>query len=489
MPVKYLRKIGDFVFADGGSIKTRVLRSGIWVAAGQVGVQVLGIVRSIALARLLAPEAFGFMALAMIAVRAIETFTRPGISQALIARQKDFNEASATAFTLLVVRGLLLSILMVVAAPLIARFYDEPELGTVLKVLAVNFMVTGLSNINTISRQKELDFRRLTYISQFSTLVGTIITIGLAWWLRSVWALVFGLIVQVTVTTFLSYYLIGGRVRFAFDRDVARDLLGYGKFITAAAVVTFIVTELDSTVIGKLLGTEQLGFYAVAATVATMATLSLSQIASGVLMPAYSKLQNEVPRLRAAYLRVLSLVALIVAPASAGLVCLAAPLLQVVYGEKWLPAAIPLQVLAFAGLPRALLISNGYLFEGIGKPNVALHLGLLRLAIIGPLIIPMVKTYGLAGAAATVAIGGLVQWLVGLLYLRRHASVAVLDVAQAIWRPIWTALAMSLIVLGVMTLLDPRSAVGLAVAIFSGVAAYLLLNAKVLRDLKAQRLD
>ncbi len=381
MPIKFIKKIGTFAFSDGGSIKARVMRSGIWVGAGQVGIQLLSIVRSIALARLLTPDVFGFMALAMIAIRAIETFTRPGIAQALIARQAEFEDAGATAFTLLVARGVLLSLLLIAAAPLVAHFYEAPELETVLQVLSVTFVITGLCNINTIARQREIEFRRLTYIGQASNLIGTIVTVAVAWWLRSVWALVIGLIVQTSANAALSYVFVGGRMRFAFNTEVARDLLRYGKFITASAIVTFVITELDSAVIGKVLGTTQLGFYALAATVATMATLSVSQIASGIMMPAYSKLQNDLPKLRSAYLRALSLMAFLVAPVSAGLICLAEPLLHVVYGEKWLAAAVPLQVLAFVGLPRALLIFNGYLFEGIGQPKVAFHLGLLRLAI------------------------------------------------------------------------------------------------------------
>ena len=192
MPIKLIKKLGTFVFSDGGTIKARVLRSGIWVGAGQVGVQLLSVVRSIALARLLTPDVFGFMALAMIAIRAIETFTRPGIAQALIARQAEFEDAGATAFTLLVARGVLLSLVLVAAAPFVAHFYEAPELETVLQVLSVTFVITGLSNINTIARQRELEFRRLTYIGQASNLVGTIVTVAIAWWLRSVWALVIG---------------------------------------------------------------------------------------------------------------------------------------------------------------------------------------------------------------------------------------------------------------------------------------------------------
>src|SRR5687768_8031363 len=105
-----LKRVATFAFGDGGSIKARVLRSGIWVGASEVGLSLLGIVRSVALARLLNPEIFGLMALAMVVVRTIETFTRPGLAQALIARSGNFGEAGPTAFSLLVVRGFLLAL-------------------------------------------------------------------------------------------------------------------------------------------------------------------------------------------------------------------------------------------------------------------------------------------------------------------------------------------------------------------------------------------
>jgi len=487
VPIKSIKKLGRFAFADGGSIKARVLRSGIWVGAGQVGIQLLGIVRSVALARLLTPDVFGLMALAMIVVRTIETFTRPGIAQALIARQKEFEEAAATAFTLLVARGLLLSLILAVAAPFVAAFYEAAELEVVLQVLSAVFVIGGLSNINTIARQRELDFRRLTYLNQSAILIGTIVTVIMAWWLRSIWALVIGQIVQFSTTTLLSYYFLGGRMQFAFRTEVARDLLRYGKFITGSSIVAFVVTELDSAVIGKLLGMEQLGFYALAATVSSLTMLSLSQIASGIMMPAYSKLQADLPKLRNAYLRALSLVMFLVVPASAGLICLTEPLIYVVYGEKWLTAAVPLQVLAFFGVPRALLIFNGYLFEGIGKPKIAFQLGLLRLATIAPIIIPMVKAYGLLGAAVTVAIGATVQCLAGLVYLHRYVAINISELVVAIWRPLWTALVMSVIVIGVGYLLDPRTVIGFLAAVFGGIAVYALLNMRFLLKLKNER--
>jgi lipopolysaccharide exporter len=481
------RKVLRFAFADGGSVGTRVFRSGIWVGLSEAVMAVLGVVRSVALARLLTPDVFGLMALALIVVRAIETFTRPGVAQALIARREDFDEAAPTAFTLLVGRGLAISACLFLAAPWIGVFYESTSLGTVLQVLALSFVIGGFANMNTIARQKELDFRRLSYLAQVTTIAGTAATIAAAWWLRSVWALVIGQLLTALLNTLLSYYFVPGRIRFGFDRKIARELLGYGKYIAASSIVLYIATELDSAVIGKLLGHSELGFYTIAFTVAHLATTNLSKIAAKIMMPAYSKLQADSAALRNAYLRTFGFVMLAVLPASAGLIVLAEPLIYAVYGEKWLPAVVPLQVLAIFGLLRALAAFAGYMFEGIGKPQLSMYMGIVRLAIIAPIIVPATLEYGLFGAAVTVTLGMFAQWLLGLYYLRKHVGVTLGQLARAMWRPVWTTAVMTAIAVGATLTWDNHSLLGLGTTLVCAVLAYGVLNLRTLVELRGAR--
>lgn len=488
MPLNAFKRAARFFMADGGSIKARVLRSGMWVALASSFGMVVNLVRSVILARLLTPEIFGLMGLASIAIRALETVSRPGVAQALIARQKDFDEAAPTAFTLLVGRGLVLAILMAAVAPWVARFYDAEELRPVLQVLSVTFVIGSFVNINTISRQRELDFRQLTYIGQVTMIAGTVVTIAAAYWLRSVWALVIGQVVSVSINVLVSYWFIGGCMRFAFDREIAAELIRYGKFVTGSSIVLYVATELDSAVLGKLMGTEQLGFYTMAATIANLATTNLSKMASSIMMPAYSKLQVDRAALRQAFTRTLSLVMFAVLPASAGLLIAAQPIVQVVLGGQWLPAAVPLQILAVFGLFRSLAAFNGYLFEGIGLPRIAFYLGVLRLAVIVPLIVPATLNYGLEGAAATVTLGIVVQWFGGLVFLRKFVEIGPTRVLEATWRPMWTTALMCGVVYLVMTAVGGSSVSGLALTVSAGIVTYLLLNVPVLAALRMERL-
>jgi O-antigen/teichoic acid export membrane protein len=480
-----IKDLTRVAFSEGGSLHQRVIRSGLWVAASQVMLSGLGVARSIILARLLSPEVFGLMGLAQIAMRTVETLTRPGIGEALIARRQSFESAGETAFTLLVARGAVLTALLWLLAPVVASFYQSEALTPVIRALSISLLVGGFCSINTVARSRDLEFRRLTYLGQAAAWASFIVTVSAAYWLRSVWALVFGQLAAAVVTTVLSYFLVGGRLRFGFDRAVARELLSYGKFITGASIVLFIASELDSALIGKYLGIVQLGYYTLAATIAQIVTTQVSKIISGVMLPAYSRLQDDLVALRQTFLRTVSLVVFLVLPATVGLILVAEPLIAVVYGDRWLPAAAPLQITAVFGLFMSLVALNGYLFQGIAVPSIAFKLASLRLAIIAVLLIPMMEQHGLVGAAWTVTFAIAVQWLAGLYFLRRHVAVTVSQLLRFVWRPVWTSLTMGLAVFALSEVISVRTAVGLLVSSATGLFIYAFLNWKYIWALRS----
>ena len=258
------RRFRDFLARSDGSLTQRAMRSGVWVGFSGVGINLLTLVRQVVLARLLVPEAFGVMSICLIVIRGAEIFTQTGFAAALVHRQDRFEEARDTAFTLMVIRGLLLMLVVAVAAPFIAAAYEEPDLTGLLRVLAIAFLLDGMCNINAVALQKNLDFRRLAYMELSVAALGTVMSIGLAWWLRSVWALVAGAVLSAAAHLVMSYVFIPGRPRLALQRQMVRELFGYGKFITAAAILLYLATEIDNALVGKLLGMQMLGFYVIA---------------------------------------------------------------------------------------------------------------------------------------------------------------------------------------------------------------------------------
>lgn len=481
---KLINRMLQFALADAGTLRARIFRSGFWVALSASLGSILNFVRSIVLARLLTPEMFGLMGIAGIAIRTIETFTRPGIAPALIASRRAFDDAAATAFTLLVTRGVLLAILLAGLAPLVARFYEAEQLTLILQVLALVFVIGGLNNIETIARQKEIDFRSLTYLALASNFLGTVAAIAAAFWLRNVWALVIGQVATVSFNALLSYRFVAGRFRFAFDRALAGELVTYGKFITGSSIMMFAAAEIDTAVLAKLVGMEIVGLYVFAFTLANLATAQISKSVSSIMMPAYSKLQGDMPALRRAFMRSLSLVMYLVMPICAGLMLVAEPLIIFVYGDRWAPAADALRVLALYGLFRSLASFSGYLFEGIGRPRNAFYIGAFRLAVVATLIVPMVLWRGLVGAAIAATCGVMAEYLFGLAFVRRHVGLTLAEIAAELRRPFWTTLVMSAAVLVPVGLMSLGPVSELWAGVFVGIVVYGTLNARVLGEIR-----
>lgn len=358
-------------------------------------------------------------------IRGIEIFTETGFGAALIHRQQRFEDARDTAFTLWVLRGVGLAAISFLVAPWVAAFYHEDVLQSIVAVIGVSFILTGFNNINTIALQKELDFKRLIYLEQLGGVLSVAISIGLAYWLRDVWALVYGQLASSVISVVLSYVMVPGRPRFRFDRKIASELFSYGKFMTGLAVVVFLTNQLDSAMIGKLLGMEALGYYTVAYTLANITSTNLSKVIAKVLFPMFSKLQADPQQLRVEYVRGVRLVVAVVVPISVAIVVLAHDIVTALYGVKWATAAVPLQILAIFGCFQALWMLNGYLYNAIGKPHIDFYMNSSRLLLVLGLLYPLTLAYGLAGASAAVAIPMAAQFVAGVYLSKKEIGVSI----------------------------------------------------------------
>lgn len=470
------KKLGKFLGRSDGGLTHKTLRAGIWVGLSSLIMNSLFLVRSVALARLLTPEIFGMWAICLMFVRALNVFTETGFAAALIQRQERFEETRDTAFTLLIVRGVALALVALAIAPWVADFYEQPALAPLLSVLALAFLLMGFNNVNTIRHQKELDFKRLVYIEQIAMIVGLIVVISIAYFYRSPWALVISHIVGAALSVVLSYVLIAGRPRLAFDKKIARELFYYGRFISAAGVIIFITSEIDNMFVGKLLGIEALGFYVLAYTLANLPATHFSKVISGIMLPAYSRLQTDLPALRNAYLKTLRFVSLLAIPAAFGIGALATEIIQVVYGAKWLPAVDALRVLVVYGCLRAIGSLSGYLYNAIGRPNITFYLNFAKLLGILILIYPMTKAYGLVGAAIAVTVPVVFEVFIGMILLRTTIGLHLIDIARPLLRYTLLSTAMTIVLMLIQQSMTNFDVISLLVLIGAGVLSYLILG-------------
>ncbi len=470
-----IKKAIHFLNQSDGSLKSKVIRSGFWVGLSTSLLSFLSIGRNIILARLLAPEIFGLMAICLIVIRGVELFTETGFGAALIHRQDQFDEAKETAFTLMVIRGFVLALIVFSISTFVATYYERTELSNPIKAIALVLLFKGFQNINLITQEKNLDFKKLTFLRQATTILDFSIVVILAYFLRSVWALILGQVIVSIIGTVLSYVFIPGRIKFHFDKKIAKSLFAYGKYITGLTIVLFTASGIDNAFIGKILGMEMLGYYVIAYSLANLPATHISKVASRVMFPAYSKLQNNFPALREAYLAVVKLLSTLTIPAAVGLAILAPEIIGLIYGEKWLPAVGSLQILCLFGGCRSILAINGYLYNAVGKPYISFYLGTFRLLLILIGIYPLTKAYGLIGASLSVTVPVILQLILSTIIISNVLKLQPYEIIKILASSLACTAIMGIIVISIKY----KVAIDNLFALFSMIVLAMMIHALV----------
>ncbi len=362
-------------------------------------------IRTVVLARLLAPGDFGLFGIAMLALSSLESFSRTGFDQALVQSKEETESYLNTAWTVQVTRGSLLGGILVGGAPLVGAFFGEPRATLIVRVLGAAELLKSLRNIGVIYFRKELEFHK-QFLYQFAgTFSDIAVALPFAFVFRSVWALILGLLARNLVKTILSYRIHGYRPRFEFDRDKAIELVNFGRWVLGSSVVVFLATQGDDIFLARVLGTTALGIYQLAYRVSNTPATEITHVIGQVTFPAYSKLQDDLNGLTKAFSRTLNAVISLTLPMTVGIFVLGPDFVRIFLGEKWVPMILPLKILVFAGFVRAVAATGGPLFRAVGEPKIDFKMNLVRVALIAATIYPLTIYWGIAGASISVLLG------------------------------------------------------------------------------------
>ena len=395
----------------------RVAKGGFWVFALRITKQIFYIIRLIILARILAPADFGLLGIAMLTMMTLETFSQTGFQAALIQKKEDIDAYLNSAWTVGILRGSILFIILYFIAPYVAAFFNSPQAKPIIQVIGFAILINAFTNIGVVYFQKELEFNK-QFIYQFSgTLAEFAVAVSAALLLRSVWALVFGLLAGNAARLVASYFIHPYKPHISFDIVKLKELFGFGKWVLGSSILIFLITQGDDIFVGKLLGATMLGFYQLAYKISNTPATEITHVISGVSFPAYSKLQDNAQKLRQAYLKFLQLTAFLLFPLAALIFALAPNFTRIFLGEKWMPMVPALQVLCIFGITRALNATIGSIFQGMGKPQIITYGAGLQLIMLTVLIYRMTNRWGILGTSIAVVIPNLfcLSYLVGML--------------------------------------------------------------------------
>jgi O-antigen/teichoic acid export membrane protein len=452
-------------------------------AVGRLGTLAIGI----ALARLLGPEEFGVFAVAMVALLAMLSFNELGVSLAIVRWPGDPKAIAPTVMTISVVSSCLVYVACHLGAPAFAAAMGAPSATGVVRLLAVNVVINGLVAVPAALLQRGFRQDRKMLADQVNNWGGAVVSIALAATGMGAMSLAVGRLAGAGVSGVLLVWAAPGRPRFGFDPAKARALLRFGLPLAGSSIVVFAVGSVDQFVVGQRLGPVALGFYVLAFNLSNWPVTVFSQPVRGVAPAAFARLQHDRAAMNGALLSTAGLLAAFTLPVCLLLAGAAEPLIGLVYGTAWRPAADALLWLAIlAGVRIMSQLFYDFLVV-LGRTRVLFAVQVVWLVALVPALLAGAHLGGFAGAAAAHVVVALAVVLPLYLWELNRAGVPVLRLAARIGPPVLVAVAVGAVALMAPALV-PADVIALVIAGTAALAALALQFRRArttLRELRA----
>ena len=397
-------------------------RGALWAMFAFAASRALGFATSLVLARLLSPAEFGLVSFAMIAIGAFTLLQDLGTPAAIVYGRRDVAEIGGTALTINLAAALVLLAGVALGSPLLASFGGQAAIGPVATALALGLVLSAFGSVQNALLVKELALRRKFLPDVAPLVLSGGVSVILALQGLGVWALVGGYLVRSLATSLMLWWLSDVRPWPAFDRSIARELLGYGQHVSLTGLIGFATMNVDYLIVGHALGTAELGVYTLAFTIATTPAKAISELASKVIFPVYARLGGDSDGLAAFFSRVLALVGSL-SLLTAAAISLGAPVyVPLVLGPKWAAVVAPLQVLSIFGALQSIGFNFPALYKAIGRPSTLWHVNLLKLVVLVPAMLLAVPFGITAIAIVHVAAEAAVLPIYALVLARHFAT-------------------------------------------------------------------
>jgi O-antigen/teichoic acid export membrane protein len=459
-----------------------------WGAFNQGTQQVVRLGVQVVLTRLLAPSDFGAMTLALVVINIGSLLGALGFAQVLVQRHNITRRHVAVAFTTSGALGIVLMVAVIAGAGSFAGWFNEPDLGPLLRVLSVMFLLRGFEGVPNAMLVRRLFIRDFVLSSTIATVAGAVVGIGMAVGGAGLWSLAGMAVTESFVATGLAWAFATRagvwRPQLVFDIAILRDLVGFSAAASGTRLLVVAQGSVDSIVVGRQLGTEALGQYSLGYRFLFLPLEKLLDAIGGVLEPVLATLQDDVARFQDTLLRVERYVCALYVPLTIGAALVAHDLVPVVFGDDWLPAVPVLEILALNGLRLALVRLHAYACEARGHPRAGLVVIGIQVAIGAPASI-IAAHYSIVWVAVAFTVTGWLVTPLSFVFLERYTGVGLARQLGALRGILVATGVMVVAVLAVQRLLDPFVSQGtvLMAGVLTGVFSYLAVISVIDRSL------
>ena len=365
----------------GNDLKRKAVSSLVWRFMERCGAQGVSFVVSIVLARLLAPEVYGLIALVTVFTAILQVFVDSGMANALIQKKDADDLDFSSVFFFNLVMCIALYLLLFFCAPLIASFYHNPELTPVIRVLGVTLLIAGVKNVQQAYVSRTLQFKRFFFATLGGTIGAAVIGIAMAYLGFGIWALVAQNLFNAAADTVILWLTVRWRPRLRFSFARLKGLLNYGWKLLVSALLHSVYTNLRSLIIGKLYTPADLAYYEKGQSFPTLIVSNINTSIDSVLLPTMSGVQDNRETVKVITRRSIVTSSYLMWPMMVGLAAVAKPLVLLLFTEKWLTAVPFLQITCFALGLEPLQTANLNAIKAVGRSDIFLKLEIVKKAI------------------------------------------------------------------------------------------------------------
>ncbi len=397
------------------SLKKKAIQAGIWLFARKFSTKIINLAAIYILARKLTPSDFGLVALANVALRLVTgSISQTTSTYIIYDNSEDWQDKANTGFWLNILLIIGVFVILYPSLPWLVSFYHGGvELKKIILVFFIVFIFLELRSIPDAFLKKKLLYNKLVLRDTVLDILGAILSVVMALKGYGVWSLV----IPVLITSFISLPVSFIQSRWFPSLPSllhAKEILKYTVHVMGTNILTFLGNEGDTLITGKLLGFNKLGIYNRAYASANLIIKNIKSVISEIAFPALSSTNVDKTRTNRAFLKMLEILALLGFPLTMGLMILSKEFILVLYGNQWIKAIIPMQILLIMALRRIVGSPIGTYFNAIGKPQIMFKFGVFFTPIY-LLSVLIGAFYGIIGVATAVTLirttGGIIMFI------------------------------------------------------------------------------
>jgi teichuronic acid exporter len=444
-----------------------------WSAIDKFAIMAGQFVIGIVLARLLMPEDFGLIGMLSIFIAISQSFIDSGMGSGLIQKKNRTDVDFSTVFVFNFAVSIFFYFILFFAAPLIANFYDMPQLVMLTRVLSINIIINSLAIVQRSRLTINIDFKTIAKINVAAIITGGILGIVFAYKGFGVWALVIQAIAGTIVSVAMLWYLSHWKPSLAFSKDSFKKLFGFGSKLLLAGLYAQTLNNIYNITIGKVYSAAELGFYTRAKAFAEMTAGTVTSILQQVTFPILASLQDDRERMVSVYRRLIRMAAFFIFPVMTMLALLADPFIRLLLGEKWIPVIVLLQWMSFARIFQPISVINMTILNAIGRSDLFLKVDLSKMPLIAIAIVVTIPLGIKAMVIGQVVTSGISFFINAYLPGKMFGYGAIKQIIDMI-PVIISTIIMSIMVLLITSIIDNQY-LKLLIGGITGIVSYLIV--------------